>query len=203
MHVARRQRALPAEPDRVAFHLNLDPERPQHILAMIPAPRRLDHLDRAIRAQPREQDRRLDLRRRLFVDEPKPVQIAAMDRHREPIACRRLDPRAHLAQRPEHAPHRPPAQALVTGEGDRNREPRRRPHQQPRAGPAIAAIDGLGRARPLAPLDPPFTRPGPLDTRPQCRHRACRVQHILALEQPVDLGRPLGQRAEDQRAVRH
>ena len=52
------------------------------------------------------------------------------------------------------------------------------------------------------PLDAPAAVRAALDRGAQRAHGRGGAQHVVALEQAVDLGVAVGQRAEDQRAVR-
>ena len=86
--------------------------RLQHALGVVAGRGRLDDRRLAVREEPGEQDRRLDLRARDGQRVVDRVERAPGDRHRQ-VAVRRLEASAHAAEWLGDPTHRPPRERLV------------------------------------------------------------------------------------------
>ena len=111
---------------------------------------------------------------------------------------------AHLAQRIEHAAHRPLRQRCVADEGGFHVVGADQAHGEARAGAGIAEIERrlrLQQAAIAGALDDPFVA-ALLDPRAHRLHGVAGAHHVLAFEQAGDAGLAGGKAAEHEGAVR-
>ncbi len=113
--------------------------------------------------------------------------------------------RAHLAQGLDHPAHGPAAQAGIAGEDRGDRVRGNDAHEQARAGSRVPEIEHvLGLHQPAdAPADD-APDAGLIATRlgAERPHGRSAAQHVLALQQAMDLGFTHRQRPHHQRAMR-
>ena len=168
---------------------------------------RFDHRGCAARVEPGEKNGRLDLRRGdggAIFDRRRIARALEHDRTAPALGLGQ-DLRAHQPQRIEDAPHRPLAQRGVAVEGRGDSVAADDAHHQPRAGAGVAEIEGVARRQDRAEpgaANPPRPGPGALDDRAERPASLAGVQHVLALEQPLDPGFAAGQEAEQEGAMR-
>jgi hypothetical protein len=189
----------------VGFDLDLGTETGKHFLRMVARHDRLDDRGDAGRVQPRQQHRRLHLRRR----HGDPIGYGRCmpgtpqgDRHA--IAGGRLDLNAHLAQRIEHALHRPAGERGIADERRPHVVDSREPHRQARTGAGIAEIEWRTRFKQAAvshAADDPLAT-GPVDPRTEGTHRFAGPENILPFQQPGYAGFAGRYSPEHQRPVR-
>ena len=112
---------------------------------------------------------------------------------------------AHEPQGIEDAPHRPLAERGVAVEGCGDSVAANHPHHQPAAGAGVAEIEGVAGAR-SAPRPGPRIRHCPgaetLGDGAQSLASLAGPEHIVTLEQTLDLGLAAGQEAKQKRAMR-
>jgi hypothetical protein len=193
-----------APPCALLAHLDLGAEGAEHPLGVVAGRLGLEHLRAAGGVQAGQQHRRLHLRRGFRQAVGDAPQVPAPQRQRQSPAVAADPARAHFAQRLQHPVHRASAQGIVAGEGGRDGESGGCAHDQPHARAGIAAIHHIGRLRKAAPaLDPPAPLSEALDARAEGRHGGRRAFDVLALQQALDLGHAMGQRAQDQGAMRN
>ena len=179
--------------------------RLQHALGVVAGRGRLDDRRLAVREEPGEQDRRLDLRARDGQRVVDRVERVPGDRHRQ-VAVRRLEASAHAAERLGDPTHRPPRERLVarqlealtvlSGEdaGD-----------QPDERPGVRAVDRPPRrAQPTEALPEHAERVGAVlvDVDPEGAHRRDRRLGVRGAAEARDVRLAVADRADQHRAVR-
>ena len=193
------------DPPALGQVLDLHPgaEAAQHALGVVAGRLGLDHHGVAPGVQAGQQDRRLDLGRRLGEPVGDRPQVAAPDREGQAAAGTVQEAGAHLDQGLHHPVHRPAAQGGVAGEGGGEVEARGGAEDEAHAGPGVAAVDDVGRlGEAAAPDDAPPAAAQGVHVGAEGAHGRCGAQDVLALQQPLDLGDPGCKGGEDQRPVR-
>ena len=185
---------------------DLGAEMREHLLGMVARGLRLDHGRRARRVEAGEKDGRFDLRRgdgSAIFDRRGIAGPLEHDRTAPAIGLGQ-NLRAHQPERIEDAPHRPLAQRGVAVEGRGNSVAADDAHHQPRAGAGVAEIERFARrqnrAEPGA-ANPPLAGPETLDDRAERLARLAGPEHVVALEQPLDLRFAAGQEAKQEGAM--
>ena len=179
----------------------------EHAFGVIAGRLLFEHGCRAGRAQAREQDRRLELRRscRRLVDDRNRIARASQ-RHRQPTAGgARERMRAHPGQRIDHPLHRPLAQGRVAVKCHRDRARGRCAHHQATTCSGIAEIERFARLRKASDpdaVDPPLTHALPIDPCAQRAHRLAGIDDVLALKELPNPGRTDRQGAQNEGSVR-
>ena len=179
-------------------------ERRQHALAVVAGGMRLAHVRLAICVQARQQQRRLHLRaghRQGVVDAAQ--RLAATDPQRR-AAILGLDHRAHRRQRLDHPPHRPRRQRRIADQHAVEALARQQAGEQAHRGARIAAVQrpvrGL-QAMQAHPVDDADAVRRRLDAHAEPTEDRRGRARVLALEEALDAGRALGDRAQHDRAV--
>ena len=164
-----------------------------------------DRRVRTLRVQAGEEHCRLHLRGghgKLVVDRRQP---AALDDERR-VAVRRLDPRAHAPQRLGDPLHRPRRERFVADELEAALLAREDAGQEPHERARVQAVDGfVGRAKPAQadPVDRERVDVLLDDLGAERAHSPDRCLGVGRAAKPGDVCRPVADRPDEDRAVRH
>ena len=183
-------------------------ERAEHPLGVVAARRRLDDLGLAVGLQPGEHERGLHLAARDRELVAHAVQRAAADRQRRELAVGAPSSvRAHRPQRLDDPPHRPARERRRRRSGPTGTAGRRRGRTSMRI-----VVPELPQSMTVSGSRSPST-PAPVDRRPRvgarrrtrtpsCSSAPAVLRDVLAVGQVRDPARAVGERGEQQRAVR-
>ena len=190
----------------VALDGDVGPEGREHALRVIAGGQRFGDRGPARRIQPRQQDRRLDLGRRLgrlIIDGH--GRGRPRHRHRQAAAGAGLEASAHAPERLHHPLHGAPREGGIAGEHAAEPMAGDQPHEQPGPGARIAHVEdrgGLRQAADAAPEHPPRPAAQVIDRHAERAQGAGRPHHVIGFQEALDPGLAGGAGARDQGPVR-
>ena len=205
-HVGGAQALAAAQPGEAGRELDLHTEGREHALGVVAGRVRFGHRGFAVRVQAGQQDRRLHLgagHRQRVVDACQ--RLPAVDVQRRGTVVAGVDPRAHQRQRGGDPAHRPLRQRRVADQHAVEGLGGQQAGQQAHAGAGVAAVQrAIGRAQAVHadPVHDPARGRRRLDAHAHPREDRRGGAGVLALQETVDGGHPVGQGGEHHRPVR-
>ena len=194
---------------RASFALYANAESREHPLGMIPRDERLRHGRGRIRIQPREEDRGFHLRAGNGTVVRNAAQFLSCGDNAERqiiVVVPAVDPRAHLSERQEDAPHRTARERRVSRKrqekGLRSEQPHHQPQRRSRV-PGIKYGRRFGESMEAAPRHNEFAVRGKLDADAKRAHDADRRQTVRRMEKILDMNRRASKTREHHTAVRN